>query len=92
MSTVMPHGGIYATLPRMISLLLAIAMAGLIFTYPQAMAHAGHGLLSLVMLGVSAGFVHGVGFVPEHKAWRLLFGPWTAWLLLAAGFLLFLRG
>lgn len=90
MSTVM-HGGVYATLPRMVSLLLAIAMAGMILTYPKALADASHGLLSLVMLGVSAGFVHGVGFVPEHKMWRILFGPWTAWALLAAGFLLFLH-
>lgn len=87
-----PHGGAYATLPRMLSLLLAIAMAGMILTYPKALIHASHGLLSLVMLGVSAGFVHGVGFVPEHRLWRILFGPWLAWPLLAAGFLLFLRG
>jgi cyd operon protein YbgE len=92
MSTILPHGGTYATLPRMLSLLLAIAMAGMILTYPKALAHASHGLLSLIMLGVCAGFVHGVGFVPEHKVWRVLFGPWTAWALLAAGLLLFMRG
>ena len=86
------HGGAYATPLRMVSLLLALALAGLILTYPRAFAHAGHGLLSLVMLGVSAGFVHGVGFIPEHKVWRILFGPWVAWPLLAAGLLLFLRG
>jgi predicted membrane protein len=91
MST-LPHGGVYATLPRLLSLLAAIAMAGMILTYPKALAHASHGLLSLVMLGISAGFVHGVGFIPEHKAWRLLFGPWTAWVLLAAGLLMFLHG
>lgn len=92
MNTTLPHGGAYATLPRMLSLLAAIAMAGLILTYPKALAHASHGLLSLVMLGVCAGFVHGVGFVPAHKVWRILFGPWTAWALLAAGFLLFMCG
>ena len=86
------HNGIYATLPRMFSLLMAFALAGLILTYPRAFAHAGHGLLTLVMLGVSAGFVHGVGFVPQHKVWRILFGPWVAWPLQAAGLLLFLRG
>lgn len=90
--TVPVHSGIYATLPRMISLLAAIALAGLILTYPRAFAHAGHGLLSLVMLGVSAGFVHGTGFVPEHRIWRILFGPWIAWPLMAAGLMLFLRG
>ena len=90
--TMSARGGLYSTLPRMISLLLAIALAGLILTYPRAFSHTGHGLLSLVMLGVSAGFVHGVGFVPEHKVWRILFGPLVAWPLLAAGMLLFMRG
>lgn len=86
-----PHGGIYATLPRMVSLLLAIAMAGIILTPPKALAHASHGSLSLVMLGVSAGFVHGVGFVPQHKVWRILFGPWLAWALMGTGLWLLLN-
>jgi predicted membrane protein len=42
------------------------------------------------MLGVSAGFVHGVGFVPESKLWRFLFGPWLAWALMSLGLWLFL--
>ena len=84
------RGGIYATLPRLVSLVLAIALAGLILTYPRALGHTAHGLLMLVMFGVSAGFVHGVGFVPEHKTWRILFGPWLAWPLMAMGFWLLL--
>lgn len=93
MSMAVPaHRGLYATLPRMISLTLAVILAGLILTYPRGFSHAGHGLLSLVMLGVSAGFVHGVGFIPEHRVWRILFGPWLAWPLLAAGLLVFLSG
>lgn len=87
-----PHGGAYAALPRLVSLLLAAAMAGMIFTYPTALAHVSHGLLSLTMLGVCAGFVHGVGFVPEGRAWRVLFGPWMAWLLMGLGLWLLLRG
>ena len=63
----------------------------MILAYPKALAHASHGLLSLVMLGVSAGFVHGVGFVPQHRVWRVLFGPWLAWALMGAGLWLLLR-
>jgi predicted membrane protein len=89
-----PHGGgAYAALPRMLSLLTAIALAGLVLTYPRALAGASHGMLSLMMLGISAGFVHGVGFVPEHRLLRILFGPWLAWPLMGMGlWLLLLRG
>ncbi len=80
-----PRGGIYAAPLRAVSLLLALATSGLIFTYPQALAHAGHALLSLVMLGACAGFVHGVGFVPRAAIWRIAFSPWAAWPLMGAG-------
>jgi predicted membrane protein len=80
-----PRGGAAAAVLRAVSLLLALATSGLIFTYPQALAHAGHGLLSLVMLGVCAGFVHGVGFVPVHRIWRVAFSPWVSWPLMGVG-------
>lgn len=79
------HSGVYAAVPRMLSLLLALLLAAAILVYPKALTHVSHGLLSLVMLGVSAGFVHGVGFVPQDKLWRWLFGPWLAWLLMLVG-------
>ena len=84
------HPAAYNPLARTLSLLLAIAIAGMTFTYPRALAHASHGLLSLTMLGISAGFVHGVGFVPDSKLWRFLFGPWLAWALMSLGLWLFL--
>jgi predicted membrane protein len=90
--TPVPHGGIYALLPRMLSLLMAMVMAGVILTYPKALAHASHGMLSLTMFGVCAGFVHGVGFIPETKPWRILLGPWAAWTLMSLGLWLLLRG
>ncbi len=86
-----PGGGTYAAPLRAVSLLLALATSGLTFTWPQALAHAGHGLLSAVMLGACAGFVHGVGFVPRARVWRLVFSPWAAWPLMAAGLWLFAR-
>ncbi|HKB60381.1 MAG TPA: cyd operon YbgE family protein [Gallionellaceae bacterium] len=79
------RSGAAAAVLRAVSLLLAVATSGLIFTYPQALAHAGHGLLSLVMLGVCAGFVHGVGFVPVHRIWRVAFSPWVSWPLMGVG-------
>jgi cyd operon protein YbgE len=85
-----PRNGIYAGVLRALSLLLAIVLSGAILAYPKALAYTSHGLLSLVMLGLCAGFVHGVGFVPEHKLWRALFGPWVAWLLMGFGLWLLL--
>ncbi|ADE11386.1 cyd operon YbgE family protein [Sideroxydans lithotrophicus] len=85
------HGGIYAALPRMLSLLLALALTGIILTYPRALGHTSHGMLSLTMLGICAGFIHGVGFIPETRLWRLLFGPWVAWALMGLGLWLLLN-
>ncbi|MBI5918697.1 MAG: cyd operon YbgE family protein [Nitrosomonadales bacterium] len=83
---------LYARSPRMVSLLLALGVSGTILTYPTALGHAEHWLLMLVMWGTSAGFVHGVGFKPEHRLWRILLGPWAAWTLLAIGLAELSRG
>jgi predicted membrane protein len=40
----------------------------------------------LIMWGVAAGFVHGVGFEPRALAWRAMFHPLLAWGLMAVGF------
>ncbi|WP_328516941.1 cyd operon YbgE family protein [Pseudomonas triclosanedens] len=80
---------------RALSLLLAVPMALLLLIHPAAMLDAdgrySHGLLVLVMLGVSAGFIHGVGFDPRSLPWRWLFGPVLAWVLMALGYGLLLR-
>lgn len=80
----------YGALPRLFSLVAAIALSGAIFAYPKAVAHVNHGLLSLVMLGVCAGFVHGVGFIPRGRVWRIAFSPWLAWMLMGDGLWLLL--
>lgn len=66
---------------RVLSLVLALFLAGTIFVYPTGFTWMNHGLLVLVMWGISAAFVHGVGFTPRSPLWRVLLGPWTAWAL-----------
>jgi cyd operon protein YbgE len=64
---------------RTLSFLLAAGVSVLILVYPRFIAAAPgeirHGLLTLMMWGVAAGFVHGVGYVPRLKLWRYLLGP-----------------
>ena len=71
------------------SLLLASPLALVLLIHPAAMldgqaatatpADAGD-------VGISAGFVHGVGFVPQWWGWRWLLGPLPAWLFCALGY------
>lgn len=86
---------LYGGAARAVSLLAAGSLALVIMLYPVALSRSGamppHGLIALVMLGISAGFVHGVGFTPRARLWRVLFHPLLAWLLMAAGFALLFR-
>ena len=83
---------IYGVGFRMLALVLAASLAGLIILYPDAIAYASEQLRRAVLLliawGVVAGVVHGVGYVPRHPLWRALLSP-TVGLPLAAGSLVF---
>lgn len=81
----------YSTPARALSMLLALVLAALITFYPPALATLSHGLIVLVIWGVSAGFVHGIGFDPESRFWRVALGPVSAWSLMGMG-LVFITG
>jgi predicted membrane protein len=78
-----------------LSLIAATTLALAITIYPRALMKDGvsldHGLLSLLMLGMSAGFVHGFGFTPDNRYLRILLGAFVAWPLLLAGWALIIR-
>jgi len=40
----------------------------------------------LVMWGVAAGYVHGVGFDPRARVWQVVFHPLVAWGLMTLGY------
>ena len=69
---------------------LAIMLGGTL--YPPLMADAAgktdHGLAMAVFLAMSAGLVRGVGFVPRHPLWRILFSGWTCALALTLAIVL----
>lgn len=79
---------------RVVSWFLATPMCLLLLVHPSAMLDSSgsysHSLLMLVMLGVSGGFIHGVGFYPRHIIWKLVFHPLFAWLLMLLGYGLWL--
>lgn len=77
-------------LSRVVSLLLATPLALVLLIHPAAMLDAeggySHGLLMLVMWGISSGFIHGVGFDPYSRLWRTAFHPLGGWLLMGLGY------
>jgi predicted membrane protein len=81
---------------RGVSLLVALTMMLLITLLPRGLtvedgSPLGHGVLALVMWGLSAGFVHGVGFVPRHRILRVLLGPLAAWLGMSVGLFFYVQ-
>lgn len=80
---------LYGFAARTVSFLMAVALSTLILIYPNAIATSAteinHGMLSLLMWGIAAGFVHGVGFVPIHSLWRIVLGPVVGWVLMLIG-------
>lgn len=70
--------------PRMHLPALAVAMLIMIAgtLYPPLMAdatgQADHGLAMALFWAMSAGFVRGVGFVPQRWPWRAAFSGWSA--------------
>ena len=80
------YGTLYAGWARTLSLLAALGLSGLLLFVPHVVASdtmsIDHGLLSLCLWGICAGFVHGVGYVPVMTVWRIAFSPYIAWPLM----------
>lgn len=70
---------------RILSFLIALAIAGTIIVFPRIistdMHSVPHGWLVGLMLGMSFCFVYGVGFVPNNRILRVIFSPLVAWPL-----------
>jgi predicted membrane protein len=72
------------------SLLAALVIMAAGMLYPPLMTDAAgkadHALAASLFWAMSAGFVRGVGFVPQSPVWRWLFSGWAcAAALLFAG-------
>ncbi|WP_349569596.1 cyd operon YbgE family protein [Azotobacter salinestris] len=75
---------------RILSLLLATPITLIFLIHPSLIvdpeAGYSHSMLMLVMLGISSGFIHGVGFDPRGLVWRILFHPVGGWVLMGLGY------
>lgn len=74
------------------SCLLAFPLAGVLLLHPAAMLDANgeysHRAMMLIMIGISGGFIYGVGFLPRFWLWKWLFSPYIAWPLMLYGYFL----
>ena len=82
----------YTGMARMLSLLMAASLAILITLYPLPLARMSHGMLTMLVWGICAGFVHGMGFDPQSRVWRWLFSPVLAWTLMGLGVVVIITG
>ncbi|MBI1283939.1 MAG: hypothetical protein GC183_06340 [Thiobacillus sp.] len=81
---------------RGVSLGVAIMLMLLITLLPRGLTSAdgssiNHGALMLIMWGMSAGFVHGVGFIPRNPVLRVTLGPVIAWPLMGLGLVFYIQ-
>ena len=81
------YGPLYSSWARALSFVIATLLSLAILVMPQLVATdtaaLKHGPLSLGMVGISIGFVHGVGYVPQMTVWRWLFSPYLGWPVMA---------
>nr|WP_324625221.1 cyd operon YbgE family protein [Acinetobacter sp. MD2(2019)] len=86
--------GAMRIISMILSFTLALPLAAILMIYPSLMldanGHYSHPQLMLVMLGISGGFIHGVGFKPEFWLWRWLFSPLISWPLMFIGYYVWL--
>ena len=73
-----------------ISFLLALPLAGVLLIHPAMMLDANgeysHSTMMYIMIGISGGFIHGMGFIPKFWLWKWLFSPFLAWPLMLLGY------
>jgi predicted membrane protein len=73
---------------RAISLAMAVAVTITLLGFPyimgRSMTPVVHALLPLLLMATSGAFVHGLGYIPEGRWWRVILGPPVIWPTLLA--------
>ena len=83
-----------ARIVKAASFMAASAISLTLMLFPFLLRHVPgtrlHAVLPLILFGVVGAFVHGIGFRPDHKPLRILFGPACAWTMIVSGAVLML--
>lgn len=73
-----------------VSFLLAVPLAAVLLINPAAMLDVAggysHRAMMFIMIGISGGFIYGVGFIPRFWLWKWLFSPFISWPLMLWGY------
>lgn len=71
---------------RLFSMLLALGLSVILLINPNHIAESSaqldHGYLTILMIALSAVFVHGSGFKPRFWLWKVVFSPYLSWAIL----------
>jgi predicted membrane protein len=77
---------------RTASFLTALALGVTLMLFPFVLRYVPtarlHTALPIALLGIAGALVHGIGYRPDSRLLRLLFGPLCAWSMIAGGILL----
>jgi predicted membrane protein len=77
---------------RIASFLVALAISVALMLFPFLLRYVAgnrlHAALPVILLGVAGAFVYGIGYRPEHRLPRMLFGPVSAWSMMIGGMVL----
>jgi predicted membrane protein len=79
---------------RLTSLLIGLAVTVSLMLFPFLLRHVPpanlHLALPILMLGVAGSMVYGIGYTPDNRVLRALFGPLCSWSLIFGGLFLLL--
>jgi predicted membrane protein len=79
---------------RAASFVAALAVSLALMLFPFLLRHVPetrlHSALPIILLGVTGSIIHGIGYLPDNRLLKILFGPACSWAMMIGGmFLLF---
>ncbi len=77
---------------RTVSFITGLSASLMLTLFPFLLSHVPqmrlHSALPVILLGIAGTMIYGIGYRPDNKTLRILFGPRCAWLLIGTGVVL----